>query len=110
VAALIVLPISIVLHGFSFEGIMVSSIFALGYSSIFGVFGGYLLAFYIIKRFGATSWANTFYLVPIIATVGGKILLREQITTGMLIGMVLISTGITLIQYQQFNSDKSINS
>lgn len=100
VGAGIVLPLSFLLDGLTFEGVRLSGVLALGYSSIFGVFSGYLLAFYIIKRFGATHWAITFFMVPAVSTIGGVIFLSEKITTYMLLGILLISAGIALIVSQ----------
>jgi drug/metabolite transporter (DMT)-like permease len=56
-----------------------------------------LLAFYNIKHFGATAAAMTAYIIPIFAGIGGALLLDEQITSMMLVGMALIMTGIAII-------------
>jgi drug/metabolite transporter (DMT)-like permease len=56
-----------------------------------------MLAFYNIQRFGATSSAITAYIIPIVATVGGVLLLDETITTTMLLGMAVIIAGIGLL-------------
>ena len=53
--------------------------------------------FYIVRRFGATPAAMTNYLVPIVASIGGVLLLGEQATAGMLVGMMIIIGGIALI-------------
>ena len=56
-----------------------------------------MLSFYNIKRFGATAAAMTSYVMPIVTGIGGWLLLDEQITLGMLVGVVLIISGIALI-------------
>ena len=40
----------------------------------------------------------TQYVVPIVGSVGGILLLGERVTAGMLIGVSLIVAGITIIQ------------
>lgn len=71
--------------------------FAIGYAAVVGTFFGLLLRLYITQRFGATSSAMTSYFIPIVAAVGGALVLDEQITPGMISGMVLILIGITII-------------
>ncbi len=56
-----------------------------------------MLAFYNIQRFGATASAVTAYVIPVVASIGGVLILDERITGAMLIGLVLIVGGIALI-------------
>jgi drug/metabolite transporter (DMT)-like permease len=53
--------------------------------------------FYNVKRFGATAAAMTLYIVPVVATLGGALVLGEEITSGMLGGMALIVCGIAIL-------------
>jgi len=55
------------------------------------------LVFYNVKRFGATAAAMTDYIIPVVASLGGVLLLGEQMTGGMIIGMLLIASGLVLI-------------
>jgi drug/metabolite transporter (DMT)-like permease len=98
VAALIVLPLSVFVAGIDLSGVDTRGYWALGYATVIGTFGGILLAFTIIKRFGATASAMMAYVIPIVATIGGVLILDEQITAGMLAGMGLIVFGVVLIQ------------
>ena len=75
---------------------------ALAYAAVFGAFGGLLLEFYLIKRFGATPAAITSYIIPIFATIGGAVFLDEQITPLMVTGMVLIIIGIAIINRRRY--------
>ncbi|MFN2222982.1 MAG: EamA family transporter, partial [Candidatus Promineifilaceae bacterium] len=50
-----------------------------------------------IQRFGATASAITAYIIPIVATLGGVLLLGETITRDMSIGMGLIVVGVAII-------------
>jgi drug/metabolite transporter (DMT)-like permease len=97
IAALVVMPISLVLVGFDLSAVTVQGYLALGYASLIGTFSGMMLAFYIIQRFGATTSAMTAFVIPVVATLGGVLILGEQITVGMLAGMLLIIAGITII-------------
>jgi drug/metabolite transporter (DMT)-like permease len=97
IAALVVMPLSLVLVGFDLSAVTVQGYLALGYASLIGTFSGMMLAFYIIKRFGATTSAMTAFIIPVVATLGGVLILGEQITVGMLAGMLLIIAGITII-------------
>jgi len=96
-ATLTVLPLSTLLIGMDFSRVNPQGFVALGYAAVVGTFLGLLLNFYNIQRFGATAGAMATYFIPIFATLGGVILLGEQITPGMLAGMALILSGVWLI-------------
>ena len=96
-AALIVLPISLLIAGFDLSAVDHRGYFALGYATLTGTFAGSLIGFVVIKRFGATVSAMVAYVIPIVASIGGMLLLDEQITLGMLGGMALIMWGLALI-------------
>ena len=96
-AASVAMPISILIVGFDLSQVNQQGYLALGYAALLGTFLGMLLAFYNIKRFGATPAAMTLYVVPVIATIGGVLVLGEQITTGMLGGMIMIILGIATL-------------
>jgi drug/metabolite transporter (DMT)-like permease len=72
------------------------------YAAVFGAFGGLLLEFYIIQRFGATTAAITTYVIPIFATIGGTLFLDETITSRMVVGMALIIAGIAIINRRRY--------
>jgi drug/metabolite transporter (DMT)-like permease len=96
-STLAVLPLSTLLIGLDFSQVNQQGYLALGYAALIGTFLGLLLNFYNIQRFGATAGALASYILPIFATVGGVLLLNEQITYGMLAGMALILGGVWLI-------------
>jgi drug/metabolite transporter (DMT)-like permease len=98
VAALIVMPLSLLLVGFDLTAVTNQGYMVLIYAALVGTFAGMVLAFYNIQRFGATASAMTAYVIPIVASIGGLLLLGETITTTMLIGMALIIAGIALIK------------
>ncbi len=94
----VVLPLGLAMAGMDLSRVDGMGWLALGYATVAGTFGGLLLGFYVIKRFGATASAMTAYVIPVVASVGGVLALGEQITPGMLVGMALILLGIGLIQ------------
>jgi len=94
VAALIVMPISLLLVGFDISGVDQQGYMALLYAALVGTFFGMMLQFYNIQRFGATAAVMVAYVIPVVATIGGALVLDEQITLGMLGGMALIAVGV----------------
>ncbi len=96
-AALIVMPISLLVAGFDFSSVDSRGYFALIYGTLTGTFAGALIGFIVIKRFGATVSSMVAYIIPVVAGIGGVLLLGEQITIGMLGGVALIMLGLALI-------------
>lgn len=109
-AALTVMPLSAIFIGFDLHAVNSSGFIALGYAAAVGTFSGLLMAFYIIKRFGATSSSMTSYVVPIVATVGGVLFLAEKVTPSMLVGMALILTGLTILRGRKDGQIEAVRS
>jgi drug/metabolite transporter (DMT)-like permease len=65
-----------------------------------------LLDFYNTQRFGASTAVMVSYVVPIVGVLGGVLLLNEQITSGMLVGMLLIVLGLGLVMRRQAASQQ----
>ncbi|VAW31224.1 hypothetical protein MNBD_CHLOROFLEXI01-2656 [hydrothermal vent metagenome] len=97
VAALIVMPLSALIIGVDLQAVTSVGYMALVYAALMGTFGGLLLAVYNVKQFGATAAAMTGYIVPIFAGLGGVLLLDERITAVMLVGVVLIISGVMIV-------------
>ncbi|RME50340.1 MAG: DMT family transporter [Caldilineae bacterium] len=97
-AALTVMPLSALVVGVNLSRVTVAGYLALGWASAVGTFAGMMLAFYNIKRFGATAAAMTQYIIPVVAGIGGVVVLGERITAGMGTGMALIGGGIALLK------------
>jgi drug/metabolite transporter (DMT)-like permease len=101
VATAAVIPVALIFAGLDLSQVDGQGYFVLVYTAIFGAFAGLLLEFYIIKRFGATAAAMTAYVIPIVAALGGALLLNEQITAVMVAGMSLIVVGIAIINQRR---------
>jgi len=96
-AAIVTIPLSLLIAGMDLSNVNWQGYTALLYAALIGTFAGMLLAFYNVKRFGATASAMAANLIPIVAIIGGALLLGETITTGMLAGMVLILSGMGIL-------------
>jgi drug/metabolite transporter (DMT)-like permease len=97
VAGLTVMPVAIWLRGFDVSAVTGSGWLSLVYAAFIGAFTAQMLAFNITKRFGATAFSLTSYVVPVVAAITGVLWLHETITLWMVAGMVLIGGGILLI-------------
>ncbi len=96
-AGVVLMPISLLAAGLDLSNVTSQGYLALLYAALIGTFAGMLLAFYNVKRFGATASAMTSNLIPVVAIIGGAFLLGETITTGMMGGMVLILSGMVVL-------------
>jgi drug/metabolite transporter (DMT)-like permease len=97
ISAIVMMPFSVLIFRNNLTQIGILGWASLGYATIFGTFLGFMVEFSNIKRFGATSAVMVSYLIPIITSFSGAVLLGEQITMVMFIGMGLIFAGIKLI-------------
>lgn len=97
VAAVVVMPLSTFIIGFDLHQVTAGGYVALLYAALVGTFAGLLLAVYNVKRFGATASAMTSYIVPIFAGLGGVLLLDERITAVMFLGVLLIVSGVMIV-------------
>jgi drug/metabolite transporter (DMT)-like permease len=102
VAALFLMPLSALFAGIDLRAVDALGYLALGYAAVIGTFAGFVLAFYNIKRFGATAAAMTAYVIPIVTGLGGVLVLGETFTAMMLAGFAVILLGILLIQRGSF--------
>lgn len=98
-AMLVVLPLSLLSVGLDLSHVNRVGGYSLLYAGVVGTFFGFLLDFYNIKRFGATVAVMAGYIVPVIATLGGALLLGEVITWGMLGMMGVIFSGVYLVNH-----------
>ena len=100
-ATFIVLPVVGLVYGFDLAALDGQGWFAVLYGSLIGTVAAFLLFFYTIQRFGATDVALVTYVVPVVATIGGLLVLGETITGRMIIGMIIILAGIAVINLRR---------
>ena len=101
VGALILTTATLLTTDISFANITPAGYFSLGYAAIIGALGGQFMAFYVMRRFGATTFSLTAYLIPVVATLMGVFVLDEIVTWGMLVGVVMIGGGVYLISVRK---------
>ncbi len=104
-AALLVMPLAYSVHGLDFSQVNMQSLVALGWAALAGTFLAVWVAFDVIQRFGATAGALATYITPIVASIGGVLLLDERISAGMLCGMAMILMGIFFINQHSLRPD-----
>jgi drug/metabolite transporter (DMT)-like permease len=94
--AVIVTAVTAFTGSFDFSRVTWSGVGAVIYAGIAGTFFAFLFYFTAIKRFGATTASKVEYIVPLVATTLGVVLLNEQVTLTMLAGMLLIFAGLAV--------------
>lgn len=57
----------------------------------------YLLYFYLIASVGPTRTASVTFLIPVFGTIWGHIFLQEPVSSGMILGMMIILTSVGLV-------------
>jgi drug/metabolite transporter (DMT)-like permease len=77
-----------------------ATVSVMGIVGVIGTVMAFLMFFYLISRFGATATAMVPYIVPVVATLGGVLLLDETLTWGTIIGMLIIGLGIAILNSQ----------
>jgi drug/metabolite transporter (DMT)-like permease len=95
-AAVVSVPIATLFVGFDFSAVRWSGVFALAYGALPGTLIGFLLYSFVVARFGAIKGTQVEYLVPVVATITGVIFLDERITLVMILGMVIVFSGIAV--------------
>jgi drug/metabolite transporter (DMT)-like permease len=71
--------------------------FAVAFSGIIGSYLGYFLLFVLIQRYGATSGALPGYVMPVVSTLLGALLLGEVVDGPLLGSAALVLMGVFLV-------------
>ena len=96
-AAIVVLPLAWLISGLDTSQVNNTGWMVVLYAAIIGTFFAMMLDFSNTKTFGVTIASMVTFVIPVVAVIFGALLLGEQTTSGMLLGMVLIIAGIWLI-------------
>ena len=96
-AMLITLPLGIFVFGYDFAQVSTTTWVLILFGAIASTFFGFILSLFVISEFGVTTSIITNYLVPIVATITGALLLDEIVSGGMIVGMMIILSGIYII-------------
>ena len=97
-AALISLPFMIITELTSPSSFNFNSFLSLLYLGLFPTAIAFVLRFHIISKAGPVFLSYVAYLIPVFAIFWGYIFLKETITQGSLIGVILILFGVSLSQ------------
>lgn len=74
---------------------------AVVYLGVFSTAFAFVIYFTILERYGALETSLVAYLVPVIATVAGAVLLDESITLATIGGFVVVFLGFALLKRRQ---------
>ncbi|MEM8859198.1 MAG: DMT family transporter [Chloroflexota bacterium] len=97
IAAIILILLTLGFETISFEGVTGWGVFSLLYAALVGAIAGQFMAFYITREFGAISFSMVAFVIPVVATILGVIILGEVVTWAMGIGVILIAAGIWVL-------------
>ena len=96
-AMIVILPLAYWFNPPDFGQIKATGWGVLLFSAIVSTVVAQLLAFYIVRTFGTTAMVMVGYTVPLVTLIAGVLLLGETLTSGMIAGMVLIVSGILIV-------------
>lgn len=94
VGGVVVLVATVVAGDFSLAQVTRAGLLSMLYAALIGALAGQFMAFYIQRRFGATAFSLTAFIVPVVATFFGALLLGEIVTPAITVGVVLIGAGL----------------
>ncbi|MBN1105975.1 MAG: DMT family transporter [Deltaproteobacteria bacterium] len=78
-----------------------SAVVALGYSSVIVAFASYLAWFKLIHTYPVSDLAVLTFLSPVFGVVFGMLVLAEQLTLGLVLGLFFVCTGIYVTNYRR---------
>lgn len=87
--------------GLDFRGLQLSGFLAAIYAAVIGTFFAFYFYATTVVRYGATIASQTEYIVPMAATLLGMLLLGEQVTVTMLVGMAVIFVGLGVFSQRE---------
>lgn len=99
----------VILHGVSLAAgerpaaveVTAEAVAAVGYLGLFASALAYLVYFDLLDRFGPLEVNLVSYAVPVVAAVGGWLLLDEQVTPSVVGGFLVILAGFALVKHRQ---------
>lgn len=94
-AAVLLVPVMLAIEGLP-TGISAEGWSLMVYMGIASSFIPFLIFYWLLRSIAVTTVSLIGYLVPLIALVGGILLLGEQLETGIAVGGVLIFAGMVL--------------
>jgi drug/metabolite transporter (DMT)-like permease len=81
------------------------ALIALGYVSVLSGVLAYIAYFGLIDEVGATRSSLAFYLVPVVAAIGGRVFLGEAITATTVVGFLVVFAGFALVNRERLGDE-----
>ncbi len=103
-AALLLFPFTLAYLPPSTEHVTSVVVFSVLGLALFCTAIAYLLYFYLIENVGPTKTSSVTLLIPLFGMIWGVIFLKEEITAGMVGGLIIILSSIFLISDFSFKS------
>lgn len=91
---LVLIPFALALTDFQISSISWRGWMAVFYNGLIGSFLGHLVFFKLIKTYGATAASLSSYVLPLVSTTLGAVLLGEIVTLPLGIGAILVLLGV----------------
>ncbi|WP_276261102.1 DMT family transporter [Haloglomus litoreum] len=88
-------------EGFAAATFSTTAIGAILYLGVFSTALAFVIYFTILDRYGALETSLVAYLVPVVATVAGILVLNEQVTLATIGGFVVVFVGFALLKRRQ---------
>lgn len=98
VATITVFPMTFLFIGFDLSAVNYQGVWAVIYAALVGTLSGFFIQLYTINRFGAVPASMVTYIIPLVTGVGGILILGETFTPLMFVGVIIIISGIALVQ------------
>jgi drug/metabolite transporter (DMT)-like permease len=93
-AFIFVTVLGLILGKFHLGNVSLLGWFSVFYNGIVGSYLAFWLIFSLIKKYGATASSLPTYIMPVISTLMGALLLKEIITPPLLIGAIIVLIGV----------------
>lgn len=106
-ASLIILPFSVLNLPKSLSAITPIVSFSVLGVALLSTAMGYLVYYYLIKNIGPTRTVSVTYMIPLFGMICGVLFLKEHITIGMVVGLLVILSSIFLISDLQIKRKKT---
>ena len=72
------------------------------FMGVFSFASGFVVYYWLLNRVGAFFSSMTFYLIPVVGTVGGFLVLHEKIILTQVVGILIVFVGVYLINRVKF--------
>ena len=100
IAGAIVWVLAFILEDFSQQSLGVATVGSLLWLGLIGSCVAYILYFFVLREWGATRTTMVTYLLPVVGVTAGVALLDESIDWRLIVGGLLILSGVVLVNWR----------